>query len=359
MRLLEIADIGNSPVWRRLWAADSYRHPAYTPAELRAGSGRRPSLYYLPSGMRPAAAGCPGGEFTPAHLVAADTDGPVMGVVLTVERNGGLTYLSSFGRPIYIVEDLAASAPRRRTAARLIHRRIEELRKEYGTEGYHFRDFLSGGRHSGLTELVLRGGGQTLPYFVQMIDLNQPIEVIRSDFRQSLRNILRRSRPGYVTEVITGADVLPEHVRAFHDLHVGFYGRETRTPASWDALLDCVTSDGAFLVFGREHGKYVSAGYFPCSDAYCYYANAVNDRSRYGAGLSHLVLWRAIEYAQQRSCRDFEIGERLYPGQHAGLDAKYYSISHFKAGFGSSVAIRLDVFSGSADLDLDQRLGAT
>ena len=188
VRLLEIADIGNSPVWRRLWAADSYRHPAYTPAELRAGSGRRPSLYYLPSGMRPAAAGCPGGEFTPAHLVAADTDGPVMGVVLTVERNGGRTYLSSFGRPIYIVEDLAASAPRRRTAARLIHRRIEELRKEYGTEGYHFRDFLSGGRHWASLNWCFADGGQSLPYFVQMIDLNQPIEVIRSDFRQSVRD---------------------------------------------------------------------------------------------------------------------------------------------------------------------------
>ncbi|HEV2373481.1 MAG TPA: GNAT family N-acetyltransferase [Streptosporangiaceae bacterium] len=346
MRLIAATDL-TSPAWSGLWAADACRHPMYQPAELRAGMGRRPSLYYLPAQLRPAAAGRAGGEFSPAHLVAADADGPVMGVVMTIERNGGQTYLSSFGRPLYIAADATAGPLRRRAAARLLHDRLEELRCEHGAQGYHFRDFLTGGHQSELTELVLRAGGQALPYFVQLIDLSRPLDEISGGFRKSLRYLLRHHRDGYSAEVVTAGDVTGEHVKAFHGLHVGAFG-ETRPWAAWEAMGDCVRSGEAFWVFGCQDGEFVSAGYFPCSDICCCYASAANDRAQYGAGLSHLVLWRAIEHAQQQGCRSLELGERLYPGQHAGLDAKFHSIAHFKAGFGGDVAVRLDVFSAGA-----------
>ena len=101
----------------------------------------------------------------------------------------------------------------------------------------------------------------------------------------------------------------------------------------------------AFFLFGSIDGEYACGAYFSYSSKYCHYSIAANDPTRYGAGLSYLLLWRAIEHSRDLGCRLFEVGDRIYPGQHDHVAAKFHAISHFKAGFGSRVATRLDVFS--------------
>jgi hypothetical protein len=346
LSVVDVAEPGG--LWSRLWAVDPYQHPSYQPAELRAGAHRRPSLYYLPDELRPPAAGRSGSSYTQHSLVAHDAEGPVAGLVLTVEGNGGLAYLSSYGRPIYVAEAPAASAPRRRTAARLLHRALGDLRDQHSCQPYQLRDFVHGGRLHPLTELLLRDGARVLPYFVQTIDLSSTPEEILASSRSTTRNLLRRGRPGLDVDVVTAQDVTGEHLAAFRALYVGYHGRDSRTPEAWAAMLDCVRANEAFFVFGREDGRYVSAAYFAVSARYCHYTNAVNDRSRYGNGLSHPVVWQAVLHARERGCRWFELGERLYPAQHAGLVEKYHTISQFKAAFGSDVTTRLDVFAPGA-----------
>lgn len=348
MRLIRTADLDGTH-WRALWAADAHRHPLYLPAELHAGSFRRPSLYYLPPADRPPAAGEPAGDYQPAHLVAVDELGPVLGVILTIEQTAGRCYLSSYGKPLYLAEDRDAGPRRRRAAAKLVHRELLRLQDLHGSGGYHARDFVPDGQLSPFTELTLRAGGTVSPYLTQLLDLTRPLSELAAELRPGLRTVLRQGRPGY-RAVHVGADtVTDQHISAFRALHVAFHGADLRPAPAWAAVLECVRSDAAFLVFGQQGDECVSASYFSCSDVYCNYTNAVNDRSQYGRGLSHLLLWRAVELARDRGCRWLELGERLYPGQHAALAAKYHSISHFKAGFGGTVAARLDLFGPPPD----------
>jgi hypothetical protein len=341
MKVLEIlGDIADNGDWQALWRRDDYQHPSYLPAELAVAATHQASAYYLPEHLRPPPARSR--DLTPHTLLATDDEGPVLGLTLSVERFEDQTRLSAYGRPLQPVEDRHADGPRRKTAAKLIHRRLEELRRDLGARTYQLRDPLHDGQLSPLAELVLREGGSAHPFFTQVIDLRRPLEQIQADFRQSLRNMLRRGRPGI--QLVTAENVTAQHADALRALHIGMHGRDLRTPRGWAALRACVQAGNAFLVFAKDGDDYVAGAYFPSSARYCYYAIGVNDTSRYGAGLSHVVLWRAIEHAHRQGLRYFEVGDRIYPGQHGYVPEKFHTISHFKAGFGHAVAARLDVF---------------
>jgi hypothetical protein len=345
MKVLEIAgDLTGNGDWRGLWERDTYQHPSYLPAELKVAATHQQSTYYLLAHLRPPVTPPQVRVLIPHALLAADDEGPVLGLPLSIERLDGETRLSAYGRPLQPVEDRQASWPRRKTAAKLIHRRLEELRRYLSAKTYQLRDPLHDGQLSPLAELVLREGGTAHPFFTQVIDLRRSLEEIQADFRQSLRNLLRRKRPDFRIELVTSENVTPRHGDALRGLHVSMHGRDLRTPDGWDALRACVSTGTSFMVFAKDGDDYLAGAYFPSSARYCYYAIGVNDTSRYGAGLSHLVLWRAIEHSHRQGLHYFEVGDRVYPGQHEYVQQKFHAISHFKAGFGHSVAARLDVF---------------
>lgn len=347
MRLLQIENLADSPEWWDLWGRDSFQHPWYLPDQLLVAATRRPSFYYLPDSLQPTRDTANKRECRPLGLLAQDRVGPVLGLTLSIERVDGVVRLSAFGRPLCPIEDQAASGPRRKLAAKLVHRRLEELHKEYGAEPYYIRDLLFDGRMSCLSELVLRAGGQALPFFSQMIDLSLSEEEIRADLRGSLRNLVRRQRPDCGIELVTRENVTPGHRDLLRRLHLRQYGRELHTDSGWEALRRGVAAGSAFLLFSSVNDEYACGAYFPYSGKYCHYSIGANDPTQYGPGLSYLLLWRAIEHSRELGCRLFEIGDRIYPGQHNHVAAKFHAISQFKAGFGSLVAARLDVLSAA------------
>jgi hypothetical protein len=345
MNVLEsLGDIADNGDWRALWERDAYQHPSYLPAELKVAATHQQSTYYLPEHLRPPVTPPHKRDLMPHTLLASDDAGPVLGLALSVERLDGETRLSAYGRPLQLVEDQHASGSRRKTAAKLIYRRLEELRHELGAKTYQLRDPLHDGQLSCLADLVLREGGRAHLFFTQVIDLGRPLAEIQADFRQSLRNLLRRTRPDFSTELVTSENVTTRHRDGLRRLHIGMHGRDLRTPEGWEALHDCVRTGTGYMIFAKDSDDYVAGAYFPSSARYCYYAIGVNDTSRYGAGLSHLVLWRAIEHSHRQGLHYFEIGDRIYPGQHEYVQQKFHTISHFKAGFGHAVAARLDIF---------------
>ncbi|MEV7025731.1 GNAT family N-acetyltransferase [Kitasatospora sp. NPDC093558] len=332
MKLLQIPDLGGSEQWRELWKTDYHQYPRYHVPELRA-----------------AEAYAAGSRFEPAHVVAVDRDGPVMGLPLTVERRDGETYLSSYGRPLHVATAEASDGARRKSAATLIMNHLDQLQERTGARGYHLRDFLVDGHLGRLSELVLRAGGRSRAYYTQEIDLALPDEALRKDLRRNHRRILDRPRPQLALHTVDGADAGPWHRDKLHELHRQLRDREVRTPEGWQRVLDCVTGGDGFFVFGEEAGATVAAAYFAVSGRYCYYGIAAHDREYYGAGLSHLMVWEGVRHARKLGCRWFEVGERLYPAEHAELTEKFHAISDFKAGFGSRVAVRLDIVKGLQD----------
>ncbi|WP_406863822.1 GNAT family N-acetyltransferase [Streptomyces sp. HUAS MG47] len=349
MILTEIEDLDADREWQRLWQADDHQHANYTVTSLAAGAAHYTRLYYLPdehdvSQYRPSAE-----EFIPHHLLATGPEGPVAGLALTVEVLPGRRRLSAFGRPLMLVEDRTAPARLRRQAAAAIHTRLQELTERHGAERYHARDYLVGGEISPLTEVMLRHGGVSHHHFTQTVDLRPPAEERFAELRKNFRKILRRPRDGFDLDVVTGRDVTSAHLDTFVRLHLDFYGKTLRTRASWDAILASVRADEGFMVVGRQDGRTVSMAYFAVSERYCLYASGVNDTADYGSGLSHRVLWRAMEHARALGCVRFELGEQLYLGMYPDLPEKFRAIGHFKAGFSNTTAVRLDVFSAGVE----------
>lgn len=345
MRLTEVDDLSTDKDWLRLWRADDHQHASYTVTSLAAGAAHYTRLYYLPeerdvSEYRPSAE-----EFLPHHLLASGPDGPVAGLALTVEVLPGRRRLSAYGRPLMLVEDRTAPARLRRQAAVAIHTRLQELTERHGAERCHARDYLVGGEISPLTEVMLRHGGISHHHFTQTVDLQPSVEERFAELRKNFQKILRKEREGFTLDVVTARQVTRAHLDDFARLHLGFYGKALRTQASWDAILASVRADEGFMVVGRQGERPVSMAYFAVSDRHCLYASGVNDTAAYGNGLSHRVLWRAMEHARERGCVHFELGEQLYPGMYPDLPEKFRAIGHFKAGFSNTTAARLDVFS--------------
>lgn len=345
MQLIEIEDLAGSTEWTELWRRDTYQHPWYMPKQLAVSATHNPSLYYVPPHLRPLLSPDSARKFESLSLLARDDLGPVLGLTLSIEHISDQVRLSAFGRPLCPIEDAAASGPRRKSAAKIIHSRLEQLRDEYSAIPYQIRDLVPDGRMSFLSELVLRSGGSARPFFTQMIDLTLSLNEIRMDLRDSIRNLVRRERADFRLELVTSENVSMTHTDVLRHLHLMQYGHELRPSNSWAPLYDGVRSDSGFFLFGLIGGDYAAGAYFPYSSKYCHYSIAANDPAKYGSGLSCLLLWRAIEHSRKLGCDHLEIGDRIYPTQHNYIEKKFHSISHFKSGFGSQIAARLDITS--------------
>ncbi|MBV2153287.1 GNAT family N-acetyltransferase [Kitasatospora sp. SUK 42] len=343
MQIVEIDDHLTDANWRELWESDPVQHPSYLDLELEAAAAHFQPLYYLPPDLQYHHDPDSFRGFEPHRLLAGDEEGPVMGLTVTVDRFAAHTRLSAFGRPLCVVQNRHARPARLKSAARMLHRELESLRTGNGAEAYHVRDFMVDGEVSPFGELVLRGGAVSRPFFTQVINLSSPLDETFQAFRANLRTVIRKPRPGLVVERISGPDADEEHRDVLRDLHVLMRGRSVRPQAYWDAALACVRADQGFFLLGKEDGDYVAGAYFPCSDAYCYYAAAAHDPQRKAAGISHRMLWEAIQYAESRGCTSFEVGDRVYPAEHSWVDGKLHTISHFKSGFGGSSRVRLDL----------------
>lgn len=349
MRLQHVSDPEHSRLWLDLWRSDPVQHPYWLQSELRAAAAHFQPVYYLPEGSAYRQDADTLLELIPDHVVAVDDDGPVLGMSITVERHADRTRLSAFGRPLYLVWAQDADERRSAQAARMLHRHLSDLAERYRTNGFHLRDHLRNGRLSPLAEQVMVDGGRAVPYFTQVVDLeHRELTDIAANLRDNFRRIIRRRHGDLEVRVVAGADAEPHYDELLYKLHVAMRGREVRSLDYWRATLDCVRAGDGFLVVGSENGADLAAAYFACSEKYCFYSTAAHEPDAKHGGISHLLLWRAIEHAKRIGCRRLEVGDRIYPGQHGHVDAKLHSISHFKAGFGSAAAVRMDVLAGPA-----------
>ncbi|WP_433261018.1 GNAT family N-acetyltransferase [Actinosynnema sp. CS-041913] len=345
------ADPDGDDLWRRLWDADAVQPPYYQPGELLAAARHFQPVYYLPGHLRYEQSGDLPVDLAPERLVAVEDGRPVAGLALTVERHRGGTRISCYGRPLYLVRDSTAGEDRVAAAAGLLHGRLDELVRRHGAPGYHLRDFLAHGRLSPLSERVLRDGGQAVPYFTQVIDLRQSPEAIRAGLRDNHRRILRKRTPQLRMRVVGPDTVRPDHADLMVRLHRIMRGSTVRSEAYWRAVVESVRLGEGFLVVAEDAEREVAVAHFATSTRMCFYSTAAHDPAHKGAGLSHVLLWRAIEHAKELGCAGFEVGDRIYPGQHSFVPEKLHGISHFKAGFGSAATVRMDVLSAAAEPD--------
>ncbi|MPY55824.1 GNAT family N-acetyltransferase [Streptomyces spongiae] len=341
----------SDPRWVQLWSQDALQHAHYTSTGLGVGAHHYTRAYYLSEDHDVNQPRDSASEFLPRHAVVLGSSGPVAGVALTVELLDDRTRLSAYGRPVILVEDRSQPARVRKQAAELLYKHIEAVREEHGAERWHARDTLLDGMPSPLTEAMLRNGGVSRHHLVRMVDLEADDETLRLDLRKSYRYIIKKRPEGLELKVLSAADITRSDLEQFAKLEYASYRQNLVSNAVWDAILTSIQKGEGFLVTAFLDGEPVSMGYFTASARHVVYVAGVNDQDKAGVGLTHHVVWQAIQYARSVGCAHFELGELIHPGDHPGLNDKLRSISHFKDGFGNKSVCRLDVFSAPLEED--------
>ena len=208
-----------------------------------------------------------------------------------------------------------------------------------------YRDFLVNGYTSSVSEYLLAKGAHGQAKYSRIIDLQYREEHLRSSVRKRYRGLINWGMKEIQPEIHNSGNINWEKILEFRDLHISVCGRETRSIKTWRRQYECILNDEAFIVLGYIDTKLVSAGYFSYSKTNCYYGVSASRRDLFEKPIFHSLMWRAIIYAKKIGCHWFDVGEQIFPNQNMNNlpTKKEIDISHFKAGFGGSNRIFLDV----------------
>tara|TARA_B110000459_G_C16544220_1_gene463472 strand:- start:15 stop:1076 length:1062 start_codon:yes stop_codon:yes gene_type:complete len=173
------------------------------------------------------------------------------------------------------------------------------------------------------------------------VDLNMPIDEIKSNFRKSYRPLVNLGEKLWDITLIntdSSSKKIEEHINEFRQLHQEVSGKKTRSTESWNFQRDCIANNEAFLVCLRdETDKLIGAGYFSFTSDEGVYAIAAYDRNLFEKPLGHIVQFKAIKELQNMGCNWYYIGRRSFENDFPKPSDKEISISKFKEGFSTNV----------------------
>jgi FemAB family protein len=199
----------------------------------------------------------------------------------------------------------------------------------------------------GLSEWYLRTVQEAPPKAVKhdlYIDLRPDLTSIRGHFRKSYKPLISSGEK--LWQVAVSCKSEPSVWEEFRLLHLAVAGRETRTLQSWDAQLQAIAAQAAFLVYLRDpDGRMVGGGLFHITRDEGLYAVAAYDRALFDKPLGHVVQYHAILEMKKRQLRWYKLGSRVFQGDEPQPSPKELSIAEFKQGFASHVFPRIELHS--------------
>jgi hypothetical protein len=208
-----------------------------------------------------------------------------------------------------------------------------------------FRDYITNGNVSFLTNYILKKGASVVPVFTRVLDLSNDERKLKSRVRKSYSSLINAGLRDLKPYVVTSNNVSWDDFLCFRELHILASGRETRSIDSWKKQFEAVKSNEAFLVFGQYEGEIVTAGYFIYNKVNCIYGSSASRRDLFHKPIFHAIMWTAVIYAKHIGCKWFEAGEQLFENYctRGTPTKKEIDISTFKSGFGGDNKIHLDL----------------
>lgn len=198
---------------------------------------------------------------------------------------------------------------------------------------------------AGLSEWYLRAVQEASPKAVRhdlYIDLRPDLSEIRSHFRKSYKPLISSGEK--LWQVAICRDYEPTVWDEFRLLHFAVAGRATRSLQSWDAQLQAIAAQAAFLVYLRDpEGRMVGGGLFHITRDEGLYAVAAYDRELFDKPLGHVVQFHAILEMKKRHLCWYKLGSRAFAHDDPQPSAKELSIAEFKQGFASHVFPRIEL----------------
>jgi len=186
-----------------------------------------------------------------------------------------------------------------------------------------YLDYLEDGEMSPTSDYLIREGRKPTPYFTQIIDLQQPVDVLWRGVRKSYKSLINKK------PVISNMD----RIEPLRDLHRKCHKRKGRSDATWFVQQKMIWAKEAFCMTQVEFPdlkrpdliETVAGGLFYYNQHICYYGVGCSLKGTN----SHALLWRAIIHARDLGIERFDMGQQHHEG-----DPKLVNISKFKRGFG-------------------------
>ena len=184
-------------------------------------------------------------------------------------------------------------------------------------------------------------GGVPSNHFIQIIDLEQEIEVIRSNLSKSCKHSVNWGGENLEVRLFNSTNISFRNIDKLRDLHIKESGRETRSKESWEIMYQMILSNKAFLIEGKFDKKVVTSSLFYLNKKVCLYAVSATQRSLFDKPIGHVVLWEAICKAKNLNCKYFDSGGLVYNTQNNYVSLKQLNINRYKKNFGGKTKSQL------------------
>lgn len=182
--------------------------------------------------------------------------------------------------------------------------------------------------------LLLKYGYLDSSLNTQIIEVSQPIEILRSNLRHGHDSDITRAAKVLRAEIYDQKNITRAIFDAYADLHHKAAGRVTRPQATFDMMFEFIKSGYAFLAAASKGQSFIGFSYFIRYKNNVYYGSSCNEID-VNLPITHSIQWRAIEWMHENGCKFYEIGWQQYgPTLQDFPSPKEVDISHFKRGFG-------------------------
>ena len=171
-----------------------------------------------------------------------------------------------------------------------------------------------------------------------MIDLSLDLDVIlrkmRKGHKAAIKQMMQKS--GFHTEIYDKDNITIDKLLKFKEIHKIDAGRQTRTDASWQCMLEWIQSGCACLVmlWLDEIQDYCAGALIMMYKRAAYYASyGIIDSSLLNGHAGYIIQWDAIRYLKENNILRYEMGENYFFIDDANRDAKLLEIAKYKRGF--------------------------
>lgn len=169
----------------------------------------------------------------------------------------------------------------------------------------------------------------------QIINLNQPIEILKKDLRNDHKNNIKKISQKLSTEIFGKNNIADSIFNQYVGMHHKAAGRVTRPRSTFNLMHDLIKEGSAFLVGAKRDGVFIGFSYFFVFKDNVYYGSSCNDPELKSMPVSHVVQWAAIQYMAEKKYKFYELGWQQFGLQLYDMPSqKQINISEFKRGFG-------------------------
>jgi hypothetical protein len=205
---------------------------------------------------------------------------------------------------------------------------------------------------------LLRHGYLDISSASRILSPDAAEEALWRDLRKGHRSDVKRAAEACQVTVWGRDTITREKFDEYRTLHAIDAGRVTRNIATFDMMLEWVSSGRAVLVEAERRGTPVAFALIIVFRDGAYYASSCR-HPQLDLPAMHLVQWETIKWLKASGCRRYDLGLQYFGASWSHVpSAKELSIARFKRGFGGTTC-RVDVVERFFSTTVLEQVGHT